>query len=1520
MTLLKYTKELQMTGLVNKMKISQWVIASVVGLSALMLQNVSYAAAGDIVQTITSTNSYDTNGNVTVVDVSTTVNEPNGVGGVVAKTYTKKTINSYSNIDVAAWRLGWVNCSVSWVKMPYDSNLADAETVSGAAISYVYNTTGANVGQPQNKVTGPIIAISIPPNACYGPYASIAITTSYSYDIFGNVLSEVISGADFASRTTSSTYDPTGRFVKTNTNALNQTENLDYYYDKGLLKSQTGPNGLTTAWEYDEIGRKKKETRSDGTYTLVTYSNCDATCDSSTNEKYKITTTNYRANGTLIDAADTAYYDQLNRPLRGTTTSFDNKTLIAGKKVYNTLGQVVETYANHNLPLVSGDSLANYKTTISYDALGRPLQTTEASGRTSKASYVNSFTTTTTIYPTTNTTTGGQKKTENKNGLGRLVEVVDNANNSLKYIYDIKGNLRKTIDAKNNIIEMQYNLLGQKTKMIDPDMGTWSYTYNLLGDLLTQKDNKQQTTTMTYDKLGRILTRLEPDLTSTWVYDTAAKGIGQLTSVSSTNGFSRNYGYDSLGRPITSTTTIDSTAYTVSNSYDDAGRSSSFTYPTGVGYTNIYDSNGYLQRVQDKNTQSNYWTVIKRDAAGNVTEEKLGNGLTTRRTYKPTTGYVDTIQTGTGSGTSFSAAVQNNSYSFDNYGNLNFRTEALNNVSEGFVYDNLNRLVQSTMGTTTKTVSYDALGRIYSKSDAGSYSYGQGLTIPNPSYNPNWTPYNTWVPIGMGNGLPIFVFAPVSRPTETLTVASAGTCGGIHRVCSIGGAVNSTFTYDANGNMLTGNGRSYTWNSFNMPASITQGTNTESFIYDANHDRVKRTSVESGGTTTTVYLNPRLDLGGTFEKNINPDNSIEYVHHLYAGGQVLGSVVTKSNYSSPTALWSTDLTTAPTTTSPNATGLTLPAVDTNGLIAWDNTTGNGRLAFITKPTTVSMNVIAMAQRSYLNDNVLFKAEVTTTANIGTGRYLLMEVFNNGSDAAASKTNRRHGVYIRGGNVYAYYSDGVVVNSTTGNLTSTTKTLGAAADNTTYVAEVETTPLSSTLYVYPKGQTRASGYSHSLDMDWRSLNGTGTLARRMRVFAYGNTTESVNVTYLDNVSESTFTPLGTRYFHTDHLGSMSAITNSAGAVIERLSYDAWGKRRAITGADANGIKGTTTKHGFTGHEALDTVGLVHMNGRVYDPVVGRFISADPNVFYPKNMQDYNRYSYVHNNPLSFVDPSGFEMVCQPTLNSIGLPDGGQFCGEIRPGNTPAPTPTSPPATVIPVSSPAEGGGNTVTLVPVTQEIFDSFSRQYAVGVIPGCTPTGCSGGVEILNNNPIVGINEFYKGLEAISEGSLSDAFGQGTMQEVLNRAQRDQHGNIDYRRDQVGTPNFLNEATPLDILMYAFPVLAEGRLFAKVGVDGLTSVTSWASKGTTVDFIPPRWVMLGEKTTLNFNLTGLPGGKFYGDSLFSPSTWRYVKPIDVDITNAKTIRIDPSQLRWPTFSDDAFGPIKGLVGQRIIME
>ncbi|UZJ43677.1 RHS repeat-associated core domain-containing protein [Marinimicrobium sp. C6131] len=124
---------------------------------------------------------------------------------------------------------------------------------------------------------------------------------------------------------------------------------------------------------------------------------------------------------------------------------------------------------------------------------------------------------------------------------------------------------------------------------------------------------------------------------------------------------------------------------------------------------------------------------------------------------------------------------------------------------------------------------------------------------------------------------------------------------------------------------------------------------------------------------------------------------------------------------------------------------------------------------------------------------------------------------------------------------------------------------------------------------------------------------------------------------------------THYLHMDHLGSIDIISNEIGQLVARMSFDPWGQRRdpldwgplvgkALSELETN-ITGIT-KRGFTGHEMLDEVGLIHMNGRIYDPRLGRFLQADPLIDGVTDTQGYNRYSYVHNNPLNATDPSGF----------------------------------------------------------------------------------------------------------------------------------------------------------------------------------------------------------------------------------------------------------------------------------------
>lgn len=121
---------------------------------------------------------------------------------------------------------------------------------------------------------------------------------------------------------------------------------------------------------------------------------------------------------------------------------------------------------------------------------------------------------------------------------------------------------------------------------------------------------------------------------------------------------------------------------------------------------------------------------------------------------------------------------------------------------------------------------------------------------------------------------------------------------------------------------------------------------------------------------------------------------------------------------------------------------------------------------------------------------------------------------------------------------------------------------------------------------------------------------------------------------------------------DGLGSTHLIVKSDGTDRQYMRFDVWGLRadpgtgstltlpQAYAQHNPNDPAKTRTRDGYTGHEMVDGAGIVHMQGRIYDPRLGRFLQADPIIQDPLNAQNYNRYTYVYNNPLSLTDPSGY----------------------------------------------------------------------------------------------------------------------------------------------------------------------------------------------------------------------------------------------------------------------------------------
>ncbi|KZN46675.1 FG-GAP-like repeat-containing protein [Pseudoalteromonas luteoviolacea] len=147
-------------------------------------------------------------------------------------------------------------------------------------------------------------------------------------------------------------------------------------------------------------------------------------------------------------------------------------------------------------------------------------------------------------------------------------------------------------------------------------------------------------------------------------------------------------------------------------------------------------------------------------------------------------------------------------------------------------------------------------------------------------------------------------------------------------------------------------------------------------------------------------------------------------------------------------------------------------------------------------------------------------------------------------------------------------------------------------------------------------------------------------------------------YIGNDAQQVYYSSGlgqTNWLFTDHQGSIVAITNGQFKLLKRFAYDVFGQQRTLSPSDADKVhyadeltytvfdSVSSNLRAYTGHEPVslgNDNSIIHMNGRLYDSNTGRFMQADPFVQAPMNLQNYNAYSYVLNNPLSYTDPSGY----------------------------------------------------------------------------------------------------------------------------------------------------------------------------------------------------------------------------------------------------------------------------------------
>jgi RHS repeat-associated protein len=673
------------------------------------------------------------------------------------------------------------------------------------------------------------------------------VDTKYTYDPaeLGNLTGVMVTGIGMAARTTTLAWGPTGQFPTSVTNALLQTSHVNFDPNTGKTLSAQDPNGTTISWQYDAFGRKIKETRPDGTYTIFEYNDCvtwgGGGCVHGPHAM-ALAHYIYGSNG-VSQSNGTNWLDQFDRLV------IDGEMNVAGTydridTRYDNLGNI----AQQSMPCAYIAILTpcTQWTTFTHDLINRltqsqrPINAGNSTLQTTTIQYTGR--TTATTDPQSKVTTNITKVT------GSVGRTKDNDGYYINFNHDAFGSVLSVTDSLSNTLRSMtpyaYGIAAFKTSMTDMDLGTRTYTHDALGELTSFIDSKAQSFSITYDALSRPLVRTDPDLTTTWVWGTSAASfnIGKLQSVMSTNAqdgtYSEAYGFDSAGRPTTTTFTIPNlpVTYTYTKTYNaTTGLLDTLQYPVSTSSYSLKLQYGYshlfLQSVSDFNAPTTvFWTANSINPRGQIAQETLGNGVVTTRSYDAVTGWLNNILAGVGSG----SAIQNNAYLYDEMGNVIQRQGNNQILTEDFFYDNLYRLDHSTLGGATNLqMHYDVMGNITSRSDVAG-----GAT---------WT------------------YDPVHK----------------HQVTQAGSS-SFAYTYDANGNMNSRlSTHPITWTSTNYPITVGGPGESSTWTYGPNGKIYKSFQVGSFGDETTYHA------GKLFELVTFGGNSSNYRHYIMAGNELV---------------------------------------------------------------------------------------------------------------------------------------------------------------------------------------------------------------------------------------------------------------------------------------------------------------------------------------------------------------------------------------------------------------------------------------------------------------------------------------------------------------------------------------------------------------------------------------------------------------------------------------------------------
>ncbi|MCK4365664.1 MAG: hypothetical protein KAW45_06410 [Thermoplasmatales archaeon] len=1058
-------------------------------------------------------------------------------------------------------------------------------------------------------------------------YEAPAITAyTFNYDFSSRIITSV---TDANGHTTAYEYDDCDRVTQI-IDPLGKMEIYLWDADNNVIMF-ADKDANTWAWDYDEWGNPLQIEDPLGYVSTFTYEDVFNKITSWTDENGHTTSFEYDTYGNLIKTIDRlGYFETYEYDSRGNVIAFTDKNDHTTFYEYDDYGHVTK----------KTDPLA-FETGYEYDSVGNLIKEVDANGHETEYEY---------------------------DKLGRLTKKTDPQKKKTEYEYDPVGNLIKEVDAESNVVEYEYDKLGRLTKITRPfetdksnsvDRGL-SRTSQFFANFL----EKHPLLNALLEHLFVDFLERHPLLKDLFTKDDAPRPrgtdyaitefeydpVGNMISVTDPNGFRTNYVYNDRNERIKKINPEEETTLYI---YDNVGNQKTIKEPNGNVISYAYDARNQLTDVSDS-----IGIVIKYsyDPVGNRLTDTDANGNTITYDYDEMDRLVST----------FDPMGEEADYEYDAVGNLLSASDRNDNPTS-YDYDEVNRLTKviDALGYETN-YEYDPVGNLIDINDANdhatSYTYDQLNRVIRETFADGTTREFTYDAVDN----------IISREDQ-LGQVTQYEYDDLYRLKkrNYPGSNDDSFTYDKAGRVLKASNSDSTvtfeYDNANRVIQTKQDNYLIEYDYDIPNNRrtIKYPVYKKSHSKNQMFTLGSLDDGSVVEKwdkrgrLIDVEKTVEGViaHYVYDDADrlltktYLNDVV--SSYSYNDNNWVTSLQHNKYST----------------LIAGFNYDYDyeGNSKYSENLLTFDPSKEHTHSERYIYDDVYrlvnFKTGELVTGEIPypikTHSWTLDPVgnwnqFTIDGDSYQNTPNQmnEYDDPSTNGPPPVPDDDGIP-----DDFKDPVDTPGADGSNFAHDknGNLVDDGVNTYEYDYENRLIRAVRKSDSAVLDEYRYDAFG---RRIEKEVSGVTTEFVYDGWrvieerVDKEIESGYFYGGwidevlcmqrdgqTYYYHANKLGSIVALTDASGDVVERYAYDVYG---AVSIMDEAGTplsnSAVDNPYMFTGRRLDPETGLYYYRARMYNPETGRFMSKDP-----LGMVDGpNMYSYVSNNPTTFIDPYGYKM--------------------------------------------------------------------------------------------------------------------------------------------------------------------------------------------------------------------------------------------------------------------------------------